>query len=747
MTSLRFVSGVGSLFTLAGLVAGCLGEGHEGAGDVNVSSEEATAASSVVTVDLNQRSGRLKKAGLGTLFGITTMPATPKDLSAQTQVFLSAHQQDANGAPYPSSTDNVAPTLDGTDIRMVGRLNDLVGGWPYDWKTLDAWMNRVDAAVRRMLPYKHLFFALAPFNEPDNKFQGNFMSDPAVQGGSYDERVNWLWTQVVRRIRSIDASLKIMGPNYEHYNPWEDASRQPRMRNFLINARDTGTVPDIIGWHSLGASPGDVPECLTKYFRPLENELNLPGRPKPITIEEYGPGSGDFEGVPGTMVKHWAEFERYGIDYGSMGIYTNPGLLGNTLRRTQGQGLKPNGGFYMMRWYKEMLGERAFVSRWDTRHYQSVDGVASWDAASRTATVILGGEDTDVDVKVLGVGGLGFGGSVRVRVDSTVWDKDPNEVDKTVLRGGDPKTGTYNIFDKNMTLDASGAVSVPIHRLEGYNGYRILISPAGGPDSYPTKFEAEKARLTHASVHNGADAAALASNNGYVGGIDFADSAVEFDVSAPSAGFYMMTVRYANGTGAGNATHNLTVNGEAQGDVSYTYPTAGWSNVEMRTVTKRVILKAGNNTVRLSKGAGYAEVDYIEVRPDSHRYEAEHAKVTNAHINHFGYNEFPDFVGGLDNPDSSVEFVVDAPKAGTYRLDVGYGNGTAGNATHQVFVNDGAQGAVSYVSTRAWLSSDKQDTIEKISSVSIKLNQGTNRVRLQKGDGYAELDFVTLNLP
>ncbi|MGI5183338.1 CBM35 domain-containing protein [Dactylosporangium sp. CA-152071] len=314
---------------------------------------------------------------------------------------------------------------------------------------------------------------------------------------------------------------------WEFYLGWQP-ELQTKMRNFLVNARNTGTVPNMIGWHNLGPSPGDVPETLSRYYRPLENELGIPGRPLPVVIEEHGSGGAkDFEGVPGSMIKHWAEFERYNVDHAMMGIYTNPGLLGNTLRRTSA-GLKPNAGWQMMAWYKAMTGTRVDVSRWDTRRYLASDGVASWDDELRTVQILVGGEDNDVDVRVLGL-----------------------------------------------------------------------------------------------------------------------------------------------------ARRGLTA-------------------------------------------------------------------VTNARIGGFRWNEFPDKVGGIDLPDSAVEFAVEAPMTGTYRLEVGYANGTTTTSTHQMYVNGAAAGTVSYPSTGAWFDGPTQDRAGRVAPVTVQLNAGTNRIRLQKGVGYAELDYAEL---
>ncbi|MFI6826005.1 hypothetical protein ACIBG5_02780 [Kribbella sp. NPDC050241] len=84
---------------------------------------------------------------------------------------------------------------------------------------------------------------------------------------------------------------------------------------------------------------------------------------------------------------------------------------------------------------------------------------------------------------------------------------------------------------------------------------------------------------------------------------------VENSVFVPVAGGYTLHVGYANGSGAA-ASHGLVVNGNNQGSVSY--PVTGWDNWQQSSV--QVTLNAGWNTIRLTKGDLYTEVDYLEVQ-------------------------------------------------------------------------------------------------------------------------------------
>ncbi|WP_224360321.1 MGH1-like glycoside hydrolase domain-containing protein [Hyalangium versicolor] len=120
--------------------------------------------------------------------------------------------------------------------------------------------------------------------------------------------------------------------------------------------------------------------------------------------------------------------------------------------------------------------------------------------------------------------------------------------------------------------------------------------------------EAESGVVTHAEVRSNAGA----SGGGYVGGIDYADSAVELrNLAVAKAGRYSLRITYANGT-TSTATHSLSVNGGAAQTVVYA-PTGAWAR--FGSVTVGVTLQSGANTLRFSKGTQFAELDAVEVIP------------------------------------------------------------------------------------------------------------------------------------
>lgn len=165
-------------------------------------------------------------------------------------------------------------------------------------------------------------------------------------------------------------------------------------------------------------------------------------------------------------------------------------------------------------------------------------------------------------------------------------------------RGWDGRT----IRAQRFTWDADGSpvFGTPVPT------YETVALPSGDDTAPQTTYEAEdaevhRARIVDVSVPG-------ASGHRKVGYIDFDDSWVEFDVEAPKDGLYGVDVRYSNGVGS-TSTHLVSVNGGPAAPVEL--PSNGWDNWLFTGLD--LDLRAGENTIRLTKGQGYAELDLIRV--------------------------------------------------------------------------------------------------------------------------------------
>ena len=253
--------------------------------------------------------------------------------------------------------------------------------------------------------------------------------------------------------------------------------------------------------------------------------------------------------------------------------------------------------------------------------------------------------------------------------------------------------------------------------------------------------EAENATLNRTDPPADSD---LASGGRFVAGIDFEDSYVDFgEFTLDEAGSYRMAIGYANGMGQ-SSTFKLTLNGV---ESSVIMPaTSGWGQFDV--VYLELDLPA-TNTVRITKGELFAQLDYISFELSDggggdgggmgSYYEAERANIVGASsIMAISASENM-YVGGIDLQESYVEFEdVNVAEDGTYTLSVAYSNGFATPSNHRLSINQQAPTDVTYPPTGGWQQFFVQST-------EVELTAGSNSIRLTKGDDFATLDFIGIN--
>ncbi len=219
------------------------------------------------------------------------------------------------------------------------------------------------------------------------------------------------------------------------------------------------------------------------------------------------------------------------------------------------------------------------------------------EAQAASMNFNLGGLDADI-VKVE----LSFdGGATRADITGRP-DADGDFVfDGSALPAG-PVTATIIVTDaagNEAAATSSFEVAAPAGQpivIQAEDETRVTVEDAGtGPlDKSLTREVSEASPDAFGNYRAGADGGAY---------VDFGTNpgdALAFSVTAPAAGTYTATIRYANG-GAEGRPLALSVNGGAASNVAFT-PTgtgdAGWENWTEIAVT--LDLAAGANTVRLA---------------------------------------------------------------------------------------------------------------------------------------------------
>lgn len=481
--------------------------------------------------------------------------------------------QKPNGQPPGGDGLQVAPQADRVGAGEVIRMPDIYPDFPYKWVSWDDWLSKVDTMVSARLAAGSVSNVAAweIWNEPDGTWN-------TAAAGDF----NAGWTRTVQRIRTRDTVTPVAGPGYSHWYA-------TRMRAFLVNAKNTGTVPDIVVWHELDHSSGSVAADVAAY-RSLESSVGI--SPRPIFINEYA--WTDEVDVPGRVTNYIAKFERAGVWAADRAFWYEYGTVNGLVVNNN----QPTGTWWLYKWYGDMAGSMVATT---PPAQTGLDGFASYDSTRRRTEVVFGDESGTNAIHVNGLSGS----QVRVTVEST-----PASGRFTAVAA--PTT----IADSTYTV-SNGQITVTVPNMVATSAYHLVIQPTSGVPAYQQRYEAENASVFRAQRLS----SSTASNGGYVGRIDNtgdprSDSYVDFVVNVPDTRTYTMTIGYANGTGA-VATQGLAYDGGSWSTVSYP-PTAGWG--KFATTTTTVSLHSGYNVIRLAKGApyfaggtGYAELDYIQL--------------------------------------------------------------------------------------------------------------------------------------
>nr|WP_186324670.1 family 43 glycosylhydrolase [Paenibacillus bovis] len=241
------------------------------------------------------------------------------------------------------------------------------------------------------------------------------------------------------------------------------------------------------------------------------------------------------------------------------------------------------------------------------------------------------------------------------------------------------------------------------------------------------QYEAEDAHVNNVRVHHNTSA----SQDYKVGNIDFADSYVEFTMNVP-AGDYTLVSRYGNGMGE-PSSHHVTVNGEANGELWYI--NLGWENWEDAKMD--IQLNDGENTIRLSKGHLYAELDYIQLIPKAskvYKYEAEFAQLHKAETENDSLASNGQKITNMNENGGFARFEIDVKNTGTYEMKIRYANNTGSTSSHKLVMNSNPTKTIEYQNSDSW----------QYATVDVKLKAGKNTIMLKKHKGSAIIDYFTI---
>ena len=651
----------------------------------------ASAAASQLTVNLATGTGAPRYGATGFLYGLGDEGIPDETMLAAIKPQVTA-QKAPDGLQHPNGDAlKIAPMFKragGRDIQIY--MQDVYKEWPYPTAGIADYLTKVDTMTRKVVadPYRSSY-VYVPFNEPD--------------GIWYSGNLNGLladWTTVFRKIRSIDATARIAGPNFSSY-------RSADLRSFLSYAKTNNVLPDVMTWHELGDDFYSSWQDHYNDYRSIESALGVSARP--ITINEYGRSSGDL-GVPGNLVQFVAKFEASKVD-GCLAYWTTAGGLNDLVTHNN----QATGGWWLYKWYGELTGNTVAVT--PPSPGGSLQGLAAVDAGKKQARIILGGNNPasgtyDTNVVVKGIPSY-LGSSVH----ATVWGVDTS--------GLNASTGPYVVKEGDFTASGS-QLTVPLTGLKGQSAYQVILTPNTDLSAATAgRYEAEYAGI------GGTAKITYGTNTGYSGsyfvegyGASSTASTI-FVVSAPSDGYYNLSLRYSAGPYTGAPTDRsirLRLNGADLTTVALP-GTTDWNT--WKTATTKVYLPAGISRIEYNAytadDADAVNLDYLDVAATSGTVTAYEAEASGNILSGAAAvvsdtaatgGKYVGWIGaGAGN---TLRFTnVSAATGGRYRMIVGYANGELGDgATNynsnivdryaEISVNGGTATKVYFRNTLGW---------------------------------------------
>lgn len=412
----------------------------------------ATAATFNLSVNLSDSIRPVTHCGSGSLYGITeTLPADITGLVTPLKAYSYRNPALATSANQHAFGDAIKVSerlaKGGSKSLIQFDLADILPNWPYKWWGIDHYKTEVTKVIKaKIASGRDNFEGYEIWNEPDGTWNN-----------SNGQLTTTVWKPMYDLIKSLDPKAKIIGPSISYY-------QESYMRNFLTYAKANNCLPDLVSWHQWGAA-GFVGAY--ENYRALEKSLGI--APIEISINEYSSKTSDpFEGCPGYSVPFIAKFERYKITSSQLSWWwvPLPGRLGSLLT----SGNQKGGGWYMYKWYGDMEGYMTKTTPPNDKS-DGVDAFANVDRATKTASIVLGGNSVGtVNVAINGVPSW-MGSSVTMKVESVTWSNKDT-----------PVSGTNTISNAQVNV-TNGSITVPVNVASNLYAYRIhLTGTATGVD-------------------------------------------------------------------------------------------------------------------------------------------------------------------------------------------------------------------------------------------------------------------------
>ncbi|SDM61997.1 glycosyl hydrolase [Paenibacillus jilunlii] len=209
-----------------------------------------------------------------------------------------------------------------------------------------------------------------------------------------------------------------------------------------------------------------------------------------------------------------------------------------------------------------------------------------------------------------------------------------------------------------------------------------------------------------------------------------------FTVDAAEAGLYKMSIGYYIPEGYGGKATGIQVNGIGTGELMLDAPAAG--TVRAEKMVSKVLLNAGKNSIKVTRGWGYYGIEHIKLEPAKDQpagslLEAEDG-VMSGGVSIGASEEGYSGEGYVTFQQSgSLALTYKTPLAGTYDIFVGY-SAPNGEKKTSIVLN-GHTSEITLPETTGFI---------EIPAGKAWMNQGDNTIVFQANWGWYNIDYVKL---
>lgn len=540
----------------------------------------------------------------GFLYGVSETGVPSADLISAIQPKILV-QKAADGQQHPSGDGyRLTPYLRECGVENIQiYLQDFYLEWPYEYLGINDYNKKVEAIVDKMVAGKTAgeisAYSFVLFNEPD--------------GIWYTDK-NWTrfcndWLTIYNTVKDINPKIKVAGPNFSVY----DSSAY---RTFFAFCQKNDCLPEYITWHELQKDKLKSFKSHCDEVKGYVETYYADSTIEPILFVNETVNFDDV-GNPGALVNWLAVFDEEDT-YASLPYWG----LANSLNELAADANKPNGAWWVYKWYAQMTGKKTPLT---------LENIGDPGAHGRLYGLTSVDEDAGIIYSLFG----GQAGKQTVSIENIISTKMFAGADKAHVKLYSTKYTGHHGFADDVPVEFEGNIAFSGNDLvftvpdaELMDAYYAVITPAtteaasvisAYEKNWEQTYEAEDAELLGgAKAYKKEDGGDLArSNRAEVGSLDTENDGVKFTVEVPKTGRYRLNIYYTSQApqvdaqtleyidvekGGQNraigalSRHTLTIdNGQPQ-EIVYD-STVKWGYYNYKTVY--VGLTAGSHTIQL----------------------------------------------------------------------------------------------------------------------------------------------------